>query len=212
MKEKIKTGSKSSGVLKYDPRNKRPDSSIYRIKIALKGADPAIWRQLLVPANMLLSDLHYVIQTAMGWTNGHLHQFIKDKEYYGPPSEDDFDIIDYRKIRLDSFLVREKEKVMYEYDFGDGWMHEIILQKILPPDSEQILPVCLAGERACPPEDCGGIWGYMNLLEILKKPRSKKCKEMKEWVGDYFEPESFDIALVNELLQTEDYGSSSLFF
>jgi hypothetical protein len=106
----------------------------------------------------------------MGWSNAHLHQFVKNDIYYGPPSADDwddFEIEDYSKIKLSSFLKEEKDKFKYEYDFGDNWEHYIILEKILPVDENTKYPVCLTGKMNCPPEDCGGVWGYSDMLDIL---------------------------------------------
>lgn len=119
--------------------------------------------------------------------------------------EDDFwddDInIDYRKITVSSLLKEEKDKMIYEYDFGDSWEHEILLEKILPFDKAQSLPVCLNGEMRCPPEDCGGIWGYEGMLEILKDPDHPEYQNYRDWLGEEdFDPMEFNIADVNEML------------
>jgi hypothetical protein len=98
-------------------------------------------------------------------------------------------------------LVKAKEKIIYEYDFGDSWEHEVILEKILPFDEKMKYPVCLAGEMNCPPEDCGGIWGYADMLEIVKQPDHEEYESYMEWLGDDFAPEDFDINEVNELLE-----------
>ena len=180
---------------------------IYQIKISLSYLKPKIWRRLLIPADILLPDLHKVIQTAMGWTNSHLHQFIDNKKFYCLPFEDDeMPSIDYREIKLSRFLKKEKDRLIYEYDFGDGWQHEILLEKILPPDKNFKFPVCLEGKRNCPPEDVGGFGGYENLLEILKNPADDEYESYIEWLGGEFDPEYFDINEVNELLKEEDFG------
>ncbi len=176
---------------------------IYQIQISLKGSKPKIWRRLLVPSDILLSEIHKIIQISMGWTNSHLHQFIKNNEYYGIPSEDDwndFPISDYRKIKLDFFLKKEKDKLKYEYDFGDSWEHNILLEKILPFNDEFKNPICLTGKMNCPPEDCGGIWGYSDMLEILKQPDHEEYESFIEWLGEKFDSEHFDKDEVNELL------------
>jgi hypothetical protein len=182
---------------------------IYQIQIALKGFKPKIWRRLLVPLDILLSEFHKIIQVSMGWTNSHLHQFIKNNVYYGAPSEDDWDdfpINDYSKIKLSFLLKKENDKFKYEYDFGDGWEHDIILEKILPANDNFKNPICLAGKMNCPPEDCGGVWGYSAMLKILKQPNHKEYGSYIEWLGGKFDPEHFDMDELNEMLRTKDYG------
>ncbi len=191
-------------------------NQIYQIQIALKECKPKIWRRLLIPSNLLLSDLHKIIQTAMGWTNTHLHQFIKNRTYYtvkmkGDDMCDEMGALDYKKIKISDLLTKEKEKITYEYDFGDGWQHEVILEKILPVDDKIKYPICLTGKMNCPPEDCGGVWGYENMLNILKQPKHEEYEELVEWIGDDFDPEYFDKEEVNELLREKDYGCESFF-
>lgn len=188
-------------------------NKIYQVQIALKGFKPKIWRRLLIPSDLLLSDFHKIIQTTMGWTNDHLHQFIKNRIYYSVRFHDDFMWdetynIDYKKkkIRVKDLLMVEKEKIIYEYDFGDGWEHEIILEKILPVDEKIKYPICLTGKMSCPPEDCGGVWGYADMLEILKQPDHEEYESYMEWLGEEFDPEFFDKDTVNELLAEKGYG------
>ncbi len=164
-----------------------------------------------MPSNMLLSDLHKVIQTTMGWTNSHLHQFIKDRTFYAEKSEDDdfwdeMDNVDYKKIKVSDLLKAEKDKMVYEYDFGDGWEHDVILEKILPMDKNTTLPICLTGKNSCPPEDCGGVWGYAEMLEVLKNPKHEEYESIVEWLGEEFDPTYFDKNEVNEMLQSKNYG------
>jgi len=188
--------------------------SIYQVQIILKGSKPKIWRRLLIPSDLLLSDFHKIIQTAMGWTDSHLHQFIKNRKFYSvkhPDDDfwDDMGNIDYKKekIRVSDLLKTEKEKITYEYDFGDGWVHDIILEMVFPADPEIKVPVCLAGARNCPPEDCGGVWGYAELLKIVKQPDHAEYKNFLDWLGEGFDPEYFDINVVNKLLGKKKYGS-----
>ena len=148
-----------------------------------------------------------IIQITMGWTNSHLHQFIKNRTFYTERMPDDdtwgeMDNVDYKKIKISSLLKKEKEKIVYEYDFGDGWEHDVLLEKILPGDEKLKLPVCVAGKMACPPEDCGGIWGYADLLEILKNPKHEEYDSFMEWLGGEFNPEHFDKDEVNKMLRT----------
>lgn len=184
---------------------------IYQIQVTLIGSKPKIWRRLLVPSNILLSDLHKVIQTALGWENAHLHQFIQDNKYYEPPSKDEHkkdssDRVDYKKIRLHDLLKEEKDQLVYEYDFGDSWKHSIVLEKNLPMEQVMKHPVCLAGKMRCPPEDSGGIFGYTNLIENLQDPKREGYKNAADWLGTEYDPEYFDKDEVNALLRTKNYG------
>ncbi len=135
-------------------------AKICQLKITLNGSRPPIWRRVQVPGDITLAKLHRVIQAVMGWYDSHLHQFIVGKTYYGVPSLDEFselELKDERKVRLGQVLSNPKQKMVYEYDFGGGWEHDIVLEKVLPPDSNTRYPVCLGGARACPPEDAVGL-------------------------------------------------------
>lgn len=186
-------------------------TKIYQIQIALKGSKPKIWRRILVPSDLLLSEFHKVIQTSMGWTNSHLHQFVKNRTYYAMKSPDDdtwgeMNNVDYEKLRICDLLKTENEKIGYEYDFGDGWEHEILLEKIMPSEEAFRYPICLTGKNNCPPEDCGGVWGYAEMLDILKNPKHEEYENYREWLGDAFDPKRFDAEEVNELLKSKDFG------
>jgi hypothetical protein len=173
--------------------------SIYQIKISLIGAKPPIWRTFLVPSDLRLDAFHDVIQIVMGWTDSHLHQFIANNVFYGIP-DDEFgmEIEDEAKFKVFHLLKKEKDTIKYEYDFGDSWEHKILLEKILPFDTKTALPVCIKGKRACPPEDCGGTWGYEDLLETISNVKHPEHKEMLEWLGGEFDPEEFDLEDINE--------------
>jgi hypothetical protein len=142
----------------------------------------------------------------MGWENSHLHQFIKDRTFYTEriPGDDtwgEMNNVDYKKIKISDVLKKEKEKIIYEYDFGDGWVHDILLEKILPGNEKMIFLICLEGKMACPPEDCGGVWGYSDMLEILKQPKHEEYDNIIEWLGEEFDPEHFDKEEVNNILK-----------
>ena len=172
--------------------------SIYQIKISLIGAKPPIWRTVLVASDLGLGDFHDVIQVAMGWTDSHLHQFMDNKKSYGIPDDDfELEMEDEADYKLSQLLKKEKDTLTYEYDFGDSWEHKILLEKILPYDSSTFLPVCIKGKRACPPEDCGGIWGYEELLEIISDPKHAEHEDMLEWLGGEFDPDEFDLEEIN---------------
>ncbi|MDZ4681161.1 MAG: plasmid pRiA4b ORF-3 family protein [Saprospiraceae bacterium] len=178
-------------------------SKIYQLKITLKGVKPPVWRRVEVPAGIKLSELNTIIQDAMGWIGYHLHNFeIWGMEFF-PDKEsiDDFGGILTSKAKLDKYLIAVGQKGRYAYDFGDDWQHEILLEKILDSEKGIAYPRCMAGKRACPPEDCGGTWGYANLLEALKDPKHPEHKDMMEWMGGAFDPEAFDLEGVNERMR-----------
>lgn len=172
-------------------------SEIYQLKITLKYIRPPIWRRIEVPGDVTLDELHLILQAAMGWTNSHLHQFKVGRIYYGKPSIDEFselNLKDESKARLNKVLSKPKQKMIYEYDFGDGWEHEILLEKVLPRDSMVRYPRCLGGARACPPEDCGGVHGYANFLEAISDPEHEEHDEHLDWIGGEFDPEKLNVA------------------
>ena len=179
--------------------------STYQLKISLEGTKPPIWRRLLVNSDIKLDTFHLALQITMGWTNSHLHQFIsKDQKFYGVKDDEfaieGFEMQDETTTRLSQLLKAEKDHIIYEYDFGDGWMHKVILEKILAFDPDKKLPYCVTGKRACPPEDCGGIWGYADLLETLKDPEHEEYAEMIEWLGGEFDPAFLGRRGTNQLL------------
>lgn len=186
-----------------------PPCVTYQLKVGLKGTRPPIWRRVLVSPSMALNDLHEVIQGVMGWEDCHLHLFVKDRTIYGvpDPSDDDFRLpggpreLDERKHRVEEILKREKDQVVYEYDFGDSWMHLVTLQRILPYDPAVELPVCTGGKRRCPPEDSGGVWGYYDKLEILKDKDHPEHEEIVDWMGDDFDPEEFSVEEADRALE-----------
>ncbi len=179
---------------------------IYQIKITLEGSKPLIWRRIEVSPERSLADFHKIIQTTMGWFNGHLHHFIVNRSFYNPPSEwDDFGN-DYTGMLIKDILEIGGQKIKYEYDFGDSWLHVIELEKIKEKEKGIDYPRCIKGKRACPPEDCGGIWGYMELEEIMKDKKHEQYEEMLEWLGKELDTETFDIDHINEGLRSDDFG------
>ena len=192
------------------PRRKAPEreiaQSLYQLKISLMNSQPAIWRRLLVPGSVRLSVLHAIIQETMGWTNSHLHEFKMGDTSYSDPEfglqEDDPDVKDEFKARLSEVAPREGASFLYKYDFGDGWRHKILVERILSAaPGQNRSPVCLAGARACPPEDCGGIYGYMEFLEAIRDPSHERHEELLDWIGGDFDSEAFDLSLVNTRLK-----------
>jgi hypothetical protein len=176
--------------------------SIYQLKITLKDTRPPIWRRIQVKSDVKLDKLHRIFQIVMGWYDEHLHQFIIDGTSYGVPSTDfDFEIEDEHKVKLDAVVTKTNQVFIYEYDFGDGWHHQVKLEKILPYESGIQLPVCLAGKLACPPEDCGGVWGYSELQAALKDPQNPEREDLMEWIGDDFDPDLFSLDAINVALK-----------
>ena len=175
----------------------------YQIKVTLKGIKPPIWRRLLVPSSLNLYDFHFVLQVVMGWTNSHLHAFVCHGIIYSLPEPDADYAVDETKVKLSSLLKKTGDKLRYDYDFGDNWEHDVVLEKILPYTHEQSLPVCLKGKRACPPEDCGGIWGYKELLQIISNPQHEDYEELMEWLQVEFDPEYVDIDEINNIFHKQ---------
>jgi hypothetical protein len=184
-------------------------AKIYQFKITLKGIRPPIWRRFEVSSAITFLDLHHIIQEVMGWENAHLHQFFVDGHNLTDRTtleEVGYGGADVAKTRLDKFVQQEGQKFVYEYDFGDSWEHELLLEKILEPEAGASYPRCLKGKRACPPEDCGGFWGYQMLLEVLQDPEHPEHDDLLEWVDEEFDPEAFDLAGVNQMLARPQSG------
>lgn len=180
---------------------KKKFNRVYQFKITLKGIKPLIWRRILVPETYTFWDLHVAIQDAMGWLDYHLHEFeiidpsTGEKVRIGLPSEDydwSRETLLGWKQKIAEYFSMGNRLANYTYDFGDNWEHIIKLEKILPRGVNTDYPTCIAGERACPPEDCGGAWGYGEFLRSIRNPKHKEHKEMLEWVGGEFDPEYFD--------------------
>jgi hypothetical protein len=181
------------------------DVPIYQIKVTLDDSKPPIWRRILVRSDITLGKLHNVIQAVMmGWADYHLHQFVVGETYYGMPDPDYEGFLEMRdesRVKLNQIVTGEKFKFHYEYDFGDSWLHNLLVEKILPPEPGQQYPVCIKGRRACPPEDVGGVWGYDTFLEAIQNPDHPEHEDYLEWVGGEFDPEAFDLDEANEALR-----------
>lgn len=181
---------------------KRKFDRVYQFRITLKEIKPPVWRRIQVPEVYSFWDLHVAIQDSMGWLDCHLHEFAMEnpstgeKEYVGIPLEDDFDdereILPGWKIKIGDYFTADRTKVKYLYDSGDDWRHEVVLEKIEPRADGISYPVCIGGERACPPEDCGGPHGYGEFLDIIMDPAHKQYGEITAWAGHDFDPERFD--------------------
>jgi len=178
----------------------------YQIKVTLLDSDPPIWRRLRVSGNSTLARLDQVIQKAMGWTNSHAHMFEAGSVRYGDPEMDWDDAVqDERKVRLAAIASKPGATLIYEYDMGDSWRHEIVVEEVTTDPGDGAVPTCVAGERACPPEDCGGSDGYYDMLERLRDPGSDDYEETRAWIEDAtggpFDPDAFDLKAVNRALK-----------
>jgi hypothetical protein len=182
---------------------KKPDGDekVLTLKVALMDSAPEIWRRLEVLSSMTLGDLHYAIQITMGWTNDHLHEFHIGPSIYGPPSPDAAlfgrIVIDEDTVTVGQLLKRKGSKLEYVYDFGDNWEHQVRVEGTAAPEPGVYYPRCIAGEMQCPPEDCGGPYGYYQMLEIIGDPEHDQYEQMREWLQDDFDPEAFDRDAVN---------------
>lgn len=190
-----------------------PAGDVLQLKITLNESVPRIWRRIVVPADYTFFDLHCAIQDAMGWTDSHLHAFHvmppkrKARDMitiqFPNPDFDDWQLpgeeaLDERKERITGYLGSVVKQCTYSYDFGDGWDHTVLLERVLPRDLKAQYPQCIGGENACPPEDCGGVGGYESLQQILKDPKHEEHDSMVEWLGlddvGEFDPHTFDPA------------------
>lgn len=167
---------------------------VLQLEVTLLDTNPPIWRRVLVDGGSTLDRLHEVIQAAFGWWNYHLHEFEVGAKRYGVPDPEESwgePLQDEGRARLDA-IAREHSSFRYTYDFGDGWEHRVVVEKVLPQDTATTVPACIGGRRACPPEDCGGTWGYRELLEILADPTHPEHEERLEWLGRTLDPDAFD--------------------
>jgi hypothetical protein len=183
----------------------RAPQDIYQIKVTLLGTSPPIWRRLLVPADLTLEQLHDVLQLAMGWEDCHMHDFRIGHQRFGKPDPNDRlmglpAVGNERTVRLSSVLGKVGAKAVYTYDFGDSWEHAIAVEKMLPPQPGLAYPVCIEGKRHGPPEDCGGIPGFYNLLEAVTDSAHDQHEELCDWLGGDFDPEAFSVDEVNRRL------------
>jgi hypothetical protein len=184
--------------------NSMKAETIYRMRVDLRGAKPPIWRRIEVP-DCTLAGLHVAIQAAMGWTDSHLHEFVIHGDRYSisNPFDDcgDSAAIDSTDVWLSDVIRGKGTKLEYMYDFGDGWDHTIKIEAVELAESAVAYPRCVAGKRNCPPEDCGGIWGYEELLEILADPKHPEYEDRIDWCGE-FDPEEFDVASFTQHMQS----------
>jgi hypothetical protein len=206
----------SGGEAKAPKRKRKGKKSnagdAYQIKISLKGSKPPIWRRVVVPVEITLDLLHQVIQDAMGWYNCHLHAFtIGEEEYQGRGMDgywnENSGALDEADYRLCDLVAGEKDTFDYVYDFGDSWAHKLTIEKVIPAAQRPPMMTCLAGKNACPVEDCGGLWGYYNMLRVIADPEHPEHEEVKEWMEE-MDQADFDLEKVNGRLAKLKWGGS----
>lgn len=184
---------------------KSTPGTIYQLKITLNDIQPPVWRRVQT-RDCTLGQLHDIIQIVMGWDDYHLHEFEIGEERYGLPEQwesglHEPEVRNSRKIKLSQLVEQGVKKFHYQYDMGDSWWHTIQIEKTLLAEPGVKYPRCIDGKRACPPEDCGGPWGYYGFLEAIQNPKHKQHEELLEWMGGEFNPEEFDLEAVNKELK-----------
>jgi hypothetical protein len=183
-----------------------PSATVHRLKVTLRGSRPPIWRRVVVPSNASLGELHDIVQLVMGWNDSHLHLFqIGDTVYGNLRQLEELGDHEERMTRLGQIAPRVKQRFRYQYDFGDSWEHDIVVEAVTPPEPETLYPVCTGGKRRCPPEDCGGIWGYHDFLEAIADPTHPSHAVVRDWWNGPFDAEAFDLDEVNRWLTEPDH-------
>lgn len=209
----------SMGLTSIVCHPERPSRQL-TVRVELKGIKPPIWRKLVIPSNLILESFAHIILLSMGWDMEHLHQFVKGTTFYSVPTSDDgFDMFsmmenkDSRNYTIGDLIFNIGDKCTFEYDFGDGWEHLITVQESRDYEEgeNRNLVTLIGGKRACPPEDIGGVPGYMDFCEAIKKPRSKRAKELIEWYGDY-DPEEFDLEMYQYDIEDIDGNGEEMIY
>jgi hypothetical protein len=207
-KDRPKAPSRPATSRAVRPERKPAEAAagtVYPVKITLAHIQPPVWRRVLLK-DCTLAELHDVIQISMGWEDCHLHDFEIGKQQFGDPSQwggpDPWgeEVGDEGEVKLSRLFGQGVKKLRYVYDMGDNWEHTIQLEKTKAPEPGVRYPRCVAGARACPPEDCGGPWGYADFVDAVQNPKNPQHEDMVEWVGGDFDPEEFDPQAVNEAL------------
>jgi Plasmid pRiA4b ORF-3-like protein len=182
---------------------KRTAPKVYELQVELEDIEPLIWRRILVPAAIMLPELHDLLQLVMGWTNSHLHSFeIGDRAFSSAGADlEELQMLNERKYALEAVLGDSIREFVYEYDPGDSWRHRIKVQSIAKPNTDWSYPLCVAGARAAPPDDVGGVSGYEEFLSAINNPKHEEHDSMLVWIGGAFDPEGFDLNEINRTLR-----------
>jgi hypothetical protein len=186
---------------------KRAAPKLYELHVELEDIEPLIWRRILVPGSIKLPKLHDLLQLVMGWSDSHLHSFEVGHKTFSLAHDEmeDLNILDEQKYTLGRILGESVREFVYEYDFGDSWRHRIKVKPVPQPNTDWFYPLCIAGERAAPPDDVGGVMGYLEFLSAIQDPKHDEHESMLTWIGGAFDPEGFDLNAINRALR---YGSA----
>lgn len=184
-------------------RKKRATPKLYELHVELEDIQPRIWRKILVPGSIKLPKLHDLLQLVMGWNNAHLHSFQFGKRVFSsrPAELEDLNMLDEGRYTLEAVLDDSLSEFVYDYDFGDSWRHLIQPKLVSKPNTEWFYPLCIAGERAAPPDDVGGIQGYLEFLKAIGNAKHPEHEDMLIWIGGAFDPEGFDLNALNRTLR-----------
>jgi hypothetical protein len=186
-------------MAKLEAPRKRASPGVLSLKVTLRDTKPPIWRRILMPGGRNLFDVHMAIQATMGWMDSHLHAFDIGGQQYGDPTQMD-DLANEERLTLNGIVKSGLTRFRYTYDFGDNWEHDVVIENSSPAHTAKSFPACIGGKRRCPPEDCGGVWGYDELLAILADPAHPQHDEQKEWIGGDFDPEDFSVPDTDAIL------------
>ncbi|QIZ33634.1 DUF1841 family protein [Saccharopolyspora sp. ASAGF58] len=180
-------------------RVRRSDTA-YQIKVGIAGSEPSIWRRLSLPGDTPLDELHHILQVSFGWEGWHLHEFeAKGRRYTDVSGGSTRGVHDERRATLNLVAPRQGDRVRYTYDFGDDWIHDLVVEAIEPAEGEARV-LCLDADRAGPPEDCGGIYGYQRLLDAMTGPRHPDRDHYEDVLGESFDPAAVDLEAINSVL------------
>jgi pRiA4b ORF-3-like protein len=181
---------------------KKPIEKVFSLRLQVVGCSPRIWRRILVRETMWVTRLHDCIQIAFDWFDYQTHAFVLDNLRFGNPlQKDDQTIEDDRDITLADFDLGSRERFLYEYNFGSGWQVEIKVEKSTLVEKGHVYPLVVAGERAGPPEDCGGLEAFHDMLACIKEPDSDLGREWLEWLGPHYNPTACDVEKINKNLR-----------
>lgn len=182
---------------------KRAAPKLYELHVELEDIEPLIWRRILVPGSIKLPKLHDLLQLVMGWSDSHLHSFEVGHKTFSLAHDEmeDLHILDEQKYTLGRVLGESVREFVYEYDFGDSWRHRIKVKPVPQPNTDWFYPLCIAGERAAPPDDVGGVTGYLEFLSAIQDPKHDEHESMLTWIGGAFDPEGFDLNAINRALR-----------
>ncbi|PTY07576.1 hypothetical protein DB347_04895 [Opitutaceae bacterium EW11] len=184
------------------PGPKKNTEKVFSLRLSVVGCSPRIWRRLLVRESMWLTRLHDCIQIAFDWFDYQTHVFALDDLKYGNPfRKDELAVEDDRDVTLADIDLGTRDRLFYEYHFGEGWQVEIRVEKAVPLEKGAAYPLCTGGERAGPPEDCGGLEAYHDMLACIKEPNTDLGREWLEWLGPNFDPAVCDLEKINKALR-----------